>query len=248
MAILSSNTGPLSSEIVNGGLTDRKPNVVYLPKVTQPTLPTNALMEIGYETEDFSDRQRGQRLAAALKRTLTAGAVIFEFPSTDLDPVMVVEQIAQQLGDVIGYTNVNKHVRHTKGLILEIAFKYSESTQSEKDLKVLIDGEVIKGYRWVDEMKRKTVQVYLPYVPLRMYNNLSTKLRSALAPYGTVLQVCKYTDPKGRFIGQASVILDRGDKSCTTEGFADLPKLILLEEENVSIPTIYMEAPKVCLQ
>jgi hypothetical protein len=247
MAILSSNTGPLSSEVVNGGLPDHIPNVEHLPKVTQPTSPTNATMEIVYETEDFSDRQRGQRLAAALKRRLTAGAVIFEFTATDRDPVMVVEEIAQQLGDVIGYTNVNKYVRHTKGLILEIAFK-SQIDSVREDLKVNINGEVVKGYRWVDEMKRKTVQVDLPYVPLRIYNNLSTKLRSALAPYGTVLQVCKYTDPKGRFIGQASVFLDRGDKSCITEEFLDLPKLIRLEEENVFIPTVYKETPKVCLQ
>jgi hypothetical protein len=104
-------------------------------------------------------------------RALNPDAVVFEFESTDLDPIM----------------------------ILEIVFGSSESTQPGKDLEVTINRH--QRFSLGDEARRKPIKVNLSYVPLRLYNSLDTKLKHALTPYGNVLQVRKYTDPLGRFLG-----------------------------------------------
>ncbi|KAG2172194.1 hypothetical protein INT44_005565 [Umbelopsis vinacea] len=141
-------------------------NAKLRPKAGQPKLSAKVKTEIVYEVAGFTDKQRSQRAAAILKRALNPEAVIFEFKSTDLDPAVEVDEIAKQMGEVIGYTNLGMYRRDTNGLILEIVFKSSESTQPGKDLEVNINGVIIKGSRWVDERRLKSIFRTFPYVSM----------------------------------------------------------------------------------
>jgi hypothetical protein len=65
-----------------------------------------------------------------LRRALNPDAVNFEFSDAKLDPVLIVDEIAQQLGEAIGYTNLSLYRRDSKGLILEVVFGSSEVTEA----------------------------------------------------------------------------------------------------------------------
>jgi hypothetical protein len=75
-----------------------------------------------FEVEGFSAKRRADKASAILKRALNPDAVIFELPSSKMNPVTAVNEIAKQIGEAAGYTNLGQFRREIKGLILEIVF------------------------------------------------------------------------------------------------------------------------------
>jgi hypothetical protein len=75
-----------------------------------------------FEVEGFSAKRRADKASAILKRALIPDAVIFELPSSKMNPVTAVNEIAKQIGEAAGYTNLGQFRREIKGLILEIVF------------------------------------------------------------------------------------------------------------------------------
>jgi len=156
-----------------------------------------------FEVEGFSAKQRADKASAIPKRALNLDAVIFELPSSKMNPATAVNEIAKQIGEAAGYTNLGQFRREIKGLILEIIFVKGEDNAKAIKEDVTIDGVI---YPWVDQARRKTVKANLTHVPLKLFNSLGTALRIAMTPYGDVLQIRKNTDVNGRFFGEASVL------------------------------------------
>jgi hypothetical protein len=198
-----------------------------------------------FEVEGFSAKQRADKASAILKRALNPDAVIFEIPSSKMNPATAVDEIAKQIGEVAGYTNLGQFRREIKGLILEIVFVKDEDNAKAIKEGVTINGVIYQGSPWVDQARRRTVKVNLTHVPLKLFNSLGTALRIAMTPYGDVLQIRKYTDVNGRFFGEASVILDRGEEK-EGKDLAELARMIYLEPEDVYMSATYQGAPKVC--
>jgi hypothetical protein len=108
---------------------------------------------------------------------------------------------------------------------------------------VKIQGMLINGSPYVDEARRPIIKVNLSHVPLKCYDTIGTKLRKALSPFGKVMQVRKYTNEFGRFFGEASVLLERSQDS---KEYAELPRMIYLEDEDCFIPAFFQGAPQIC--
>jgi hypothetical protein len=128
--------------------------------------------------------------------------------------------------------------------MLEIVFEDDESHQKAIEFGVTINNIVYRGTPWVDEARRKTMKVNLAHIPLKLNKTLGTVLKSAMEPYGEVLQIRKYVNVHDRFYGEASVILDRGEED--TSKYEDLTRFVFLEESNVCVPATFQGAPKVC--
>ncbi|GAB5592881.1 hypothetical protein Unana1_07781 [Umbelopsis nana] len=181
------------SEVARRGLQQRIPNAKLRSKPGQPKLSSNIKTEIVYEVEGFTEQQRSQRAAAILRRAPNPDAVNFEFSNAKLDPVLIVDEIAQQPGEAIGYTNLSLYRRESKGLI-------SKSSLARQRLP-------------------KPVEAW------------------------KVLQVRKYTESLGRFLGEASIILDRDDGN-TVHEYLDLSRMVYLEDDDTYVPATYQDAPK----
>ena len=108
-----------------------------------------------------------------------------------------------------------------------------------------VNGVVYLGTPWVDEVRRTTVKVNLCHVPLSYHGDLGQKLLPTMQHYGKVLQIRKYTNSFGKFCGEASVILDRGD-DLEDEMYPELSRMIFLEEEDIYISASYQGAPRIC--
>jgi hypothetical protein len=68
-----------------------------------------------FEVEGFSAKRRADKASAILKRALIPDAVIFELPSSKMNPVTAVNEIAKQIGEAAGYTNLGQFRREIKG-------------------------------------------------------------------------------------------------------------------------------------
>jgi len=236
------------SEVVRRGANTAVPSLKMSPKTRQQgrKMTANVKAELVYSAPGYIQQQRSQRAEAILKRALNADAILFEIPNTSLDHVMVIDIIAKQLGELVGYTNLNEFRPDNKNLHLEVVFQDDESSRKAIEKGVTIDGIISKGTPWVDSQKRRTIKVNLSHIPLKLYKSLGEALRYALIPYGNVKQIRKYTDHNGRFFGEASVIIERADEHDMSECLPELARMIYLEKEDVYIPATYQGAPKIC--
>ncbi|KAH8555042.1 hypothetical protein BGW37DRAFT_464774 [Umbelopsis sp. PMI_123] len=204
---------------------------------------TTVKTEVVYEVEGFTNAQRSQRAAGILKRALNPDAVLFEIPKEALNPHLVVEEIVQQVGDIAGFIDLGLYRRNAKVNTLEPVFLSPESTQKAINEGVKIQGMLINGSPYVDEARRPIIKVNLSHVPLKCYDTIGTKLRKAFSPFGKVMQVRKYTSQFGRFFGEASVLLERSQDS---KEYAELPRMIYLEDEDCFIPAFFQGVPQIC--
>ncbi|KAH8547673.1 hypothetical protein BGW37DRAFT_470767 [Umbelopsis sp. PMI_123] len=157
-----------------------------------------------------------QRAAGILKRALNPDAVLFEIPKQALNPHLVVEEIVQQVGDITGFTDLGLYRRNAKVNTLELMFLSPESTQKAINEGVKMQGMLINGSPYVDEARRPIIKV---------------------------MQVRKYTNEFGRFFGETSVLLERSQDS---KEYAELPRMIYLEDEDCFIPAFFQGAPQIC--
>ncbi|KAH8553096.1 hypothetical protein BGW37DRAFT_550443 [Umbelopsis sp. PMI_123] len=179
---------------------------------------TTVKTEVVYEVEGFTNAQRSQRAAGILKRALNPDAVLFEMPKEALNPHLVVEEIVQQVGDVAGFTDLGLYRRNAKVNTLEPVFLSPESTQKAINEGVKIQGMLINGSPYVDEARRPIIKVNLSHVPLKCYDTIGTKLRKALSPF----------------------------RSQDSNEYAELPRMIYLEDEDCFIPAFFQGAPQIC--
>lgn len=86
--------------------------------------------------------------------------------------------------------------------MLEVVFDNTESTDEAITTGITIQGIVNQGSPWIDEGRRKTVKVNFTHIPLKLHKELGDCLKDAMAPYGQVLQVRKYTNSFVRFMAR----------------------------------------------
>ena len=239
----SDDQGPTWSEITRRGLSVPLPSAKMRSTAGINMAYTTVKTEIVYEVEGFTNTQRSQRAAGILKRALNPDAVLFEVPKEALNPHLVVEEIVQQIGDIAGFTDLGLYRRNARMTTLELVFLSTESTQKAINEGVKIQDMLICGTPYVDEARRPIIKVNLSHVPLKCYNTIGAKLRKALSPFGKVMQVRKYTNEYGRFFGEASVLLERQQDP---KEYAELPRMIYMEDEDCFIPAFFQGAPQIC--
>jgi hypothetical protein len=107
---------------------------------------------------------------------------------------LVVEEIVQQVGDIVGFTNLGLYRKDAKMNTLELVFISPGSTKKAINEVVKIQDMLICDTPYVDEPHRPLIKVNLSHIPLKCYDTVSARLRMALSPFGKVMQVRKYTN------------------------------------------------------